>query len=149
METPNSSVSVLLLFPLALFTLASIALWLMLIYYMSKAGGWRELAQRHRLSAPFDGHKWRFCSGVFKDEVRYRGVMTVGANERGLYLAMMAPFSCCHPPILIPWKLVRKLSDDSRSRMAELELGESPPIKVNISPNVLRQLEREAPRAFA
>jgi hypothetical protein len=149
MQAWSSSTGISLLSPIILVALAFMALWLMLLYYMSETGGWSRLAEKHRLPERFCGQKWRFCTAIFKDEVRYKGVMTVGASERGLYLALLAPFSCYHPPVLIPWQFVRKSASGRRRQWgATLELGDSPSVQINISVSLLRLLEQRAPGAL-
>jgi hypothetical protein len=144
MEARSTSSDILLFLPILLFALASLALWLKLFHYMSQTGGWRRLAENHRSRRRFTGHKQRFCSAIFKGEVHYRRVMTVGVGKCGLYLALAGPFCCFHPPVLIPWRLVR------RSTLGgALELGESPAVQVNVGSSVLRMLEQEAPTEFS
>lgn len=76
--------------------------------------------------------------------------MTIGVNERGLYLALLGPFSWSHPPMLISWKLVRKSVSSTHPQWgATLELGELPAIEVNISPRILSLLEQKAPNVFS
>jgi hypothetical protein len=44
---------------------------------------------------------------------RYRSCMTLGANARGLYLAVLPLFRIGHPPLFIPWTDVSVARHDS------------------------------------
>ena len=94
--------------PPGLFALFFIAMWFAVCYLIAALGGWRLLAEQYRLAEPFVGKKWYFRSASFRRFVSYGNALTVGANERGLYLAVLAPFRLGHPPLLIPWQRVQK-----------------------------------------
>jgi hypothetical protein len=150
MESWASSSKILLFLPIALFMAASVALWLCVLAHMSGSGGWRELASRHRLKGRFKGPTWRFHSAAFQGEAHYHNVLIVGANPQGLYVAIFPLFAFRHPPLLIPWRLVRKSrSNASGVQSARLELGEAPPVVVNISLQLLNSIEQKAPDEIA
>ena len=37
----------------------------------------------------------------------YNNVLTLGASQRGLYLASMFLFRFMHPPLLVPWSEIK------------------------------------------
>jgi hypothetical protein len=150
METSGVAPSLLVLLPIILCTMAFFGLSLSLLRYMSWTGGWRELARAHQLDRRFEGHKWRFCSAVFREEVRYSRILPFGASREGLYVAVTGPFNYGHPPLLIPWSQVRKsLSHGARGRRAKLELGEKHPVEVSISLQLLDRIEQTTEREIA
>lgn len=77
--------------------------WMLIVWLISAAGGWRSLAAHYRSDLPFTGRTWRFRSGLMGGMARYNGLLTVGVNPAGLYLAVMPLFRIGHPPLFIPW----------------------------------------------
>jgi hypothetical protein len=80
--------------------------------------GWAALARAYRLAGEFDGRCWRFGSAVVRyaapwRHARYRCGMTLGANARGLDLAVLPLFRIGHPPLFIPWTDVSVARHDS------------------------------------
>ncbi len=104
MEEPTNALWVWLTIPLifALFAVFFIALWSFVIFLVAMIGGWPRLAQYYRAQADFDGTRWSMQSG-YVGLSRYRGVLTVGANWQGLYLAVFPLFRIAHPALFIPW----------------------------------------------
>jgi hypothetical protein len=85
------------------FVLYFLVLWGLISYGISWMSGWHRLAQRFRWEQDFDGERWRFQSGSMRLGAHYNGVLTLGANREGIYLAVLFPFRLAHPPLFIPW----------------------------------------------
>jgi hypothetical protein len=77
--------------------------WFGGVYLIALASGWRRLAQRFRCERGFDGKLWRFQSGAMRWGTAYRGILTLGANQSGMYLAIFVLFQIGHPPLFVPW----------------------------------------------
>ena len=119
-----------------------VALWIVVSLSLSLIGGWWTLAARYRLDGTFDGKKWYMCSASFRRFVGYSGVLTMGANARGLYLAAWVPFRLGHPPLLIPWQDVRRSKNNRFSIInVALELGGDSPVRVSINKSLVRRFE--------
>ncbi len=73
----------------------------MVTLLLSRLGGWRRLASMYRLSGAFSGKVWRFQSGKF-NWAGYNNCLSVGANEKGLYIAALFIFRAGHPPPVYP-----------------------------------------------
>lgn len=84
------------------FPIIFIFFWLGICKLLSVMGGWISLAGSYRLIDSFDGTKWHLQYARI-GKVQYKSCLTVGANERGLYLNVLLPFRFGHPPLLIPW----------------------------------------------
>jgi hypothetical protein len=84
------------------FPIFFVLLWIIITAFTSWLGGWARLAGYYAALSPFSGQKRTMQSG-YLNWARYRGVLTLGANESGLYLAVMVLFRVGHPPLLIPW----------------------------------------------
>ena len=121
------------------------AMWVVMALLLSFVGGWMALARNYRLSDTFVGKKWYLCSASFRRFVSYGGVLTIGANGQGLYLAVWVPLLVAHPPLLVPWHDVRRAKPGLFSIFNDpLELGGESPVRVSISKRLVRKLEEIA-----
>jgi hypothetical protein len=124
-----------------------ITMWCGISVVIARTGGWADLAVRYRLEGPFRGRKWHFRSAGFGQWTSYGGVLTVGANSRGLYLAVMPLFRVGHPPLFIPWEDVRKTASHRLWMFgAPLDLGTVAPVTVTFYWGLVRKLEAEIGR---
>ena len=87
----------------AIFPVYFVALWLLVGAIISHVGGWFSLSKIYRTRVPFSGGEWGGQSGQMRWLANYNNVLTLGANQEGLYLASMFLFRFMHPPLLIPW----------------------------------------------
>jgi len=85
------------------FVIFFVLLWCTVSFVLATIGGWRRLAEAYRFEGTFEGSQWRFTSARIRWGVNYNGCLTIGANERGLYVAVLLPFRLAHPPLFIPW----------------------------------------------
>ncbi len=116
-----------------LFLLISVPFWCGVCLLVSALGGWRRLAQTYRVREAFGGTTWPFCSGEL-GLANYNGVLTLGADDRGLYLAVFVAFRPGHPPLFIPWPDItitpyRGLFFSYR----DLRLGKGPTLRLRAS----------------
>ena len=93
--------------------------WLILIpayvfntFVVSWLGGWRRLASEYRCDDDFDGTVKKFQNG-YVGFIRYGRSLWIGTSAKGLYLKTgpLFFFRLFHPPLLIPWSAVSKISD--------------------------------------
>ncbi len=96
-----------LLFWAVIFPAYFISLWLLVSTVISLIGGWFSLSKIYRARGQFLGTQLRRQSGQMRWLAKYGGVLTLGTNQEGLYLANMFLFRFMHPPLLIPWEQVR------------------------------------------
>lgn len=92
------------LFPVLFFP-AFIGLWCGVCYLLSKMSGWRDLAEKYPLTAPFTGETHSWQSGRM-GACSYRSCLILGVNHQGLYLSVFPIFAIGAPPLLIPWPAV-------------------------------------------
>ncbi len=85
----------------------ALALWLLVSAIISYMGGWTTLAKQFRFRPPFLGQKWSGRSAQMRWIAGYGNCLTLGCNQRGLYLAIMPLFRFRHPPLLIPWEEIK------------------------------------------
>ena len=80
-------------------------LWCSIVFLISLAGGWRALGKRYSAKdMEVAGQRWEMESGSMRVLMRYRHILTIVANTRGLYLSVMFFFRPGHPPLFIPWE---------------------------------------------
>lgn len=85
-----------------LFPIFFIGIWVFVCFLLAIIGGWSRLAKQYRFPSDFSGKKWHLQSGRL-GLTNYKNCLTIGANEYGLYLAVLPFFRVAHPPLLIPW----------------------------------------------
>ncbi len=85
-----------------LFFIAFPVIWCGILFLLAQLGGWTALAQVYQFTGSFQGERWSFQSGKVR-WVGYNNVLTVGANQQGLYLKPFFLFQFGHAPLLIPW----------------------------------------------
>jgi hypothetical protein len=136
----------------ALIVLASVAgfpaFFSLILFVLSKIGGWNTLATRYRMDRPFQGSLWRNQFG-FLGSTRYNGALTVGSGMEGLYLAVFFLFRPFHPPLLIPWGEVA-LGGRKQTlfgHLVEFRLGPEPLASLWLSDSLARQVA-SAPGAY-
>ena len=88
---------------IAIFACAFVAFWILLSLLIGAMGGWSALARSYRTELPFTGKMWHMRSARMGWLTRYSGVLTVGVNAAGLYLAVLPLFRVGHPPLFVPW----------------------------------------------
>jgi hypothetical protein len=124
------------------FVASFVVMWVAMSLLLANLSGWRRLAEYHRAVAPFVGRTWRFESASFRRFVHYGNILTFGANSEGLYIAVLFPFRIAHPPLLIPWALVRRVSPSFFHLFSTpFELGAEPRVRIAIKKRLVAKFE--------
>jgi hypothetical protein len=71
---------------------------------MSRLGGWYHLAQRYSTHKPFAGKRWHMQSIGMRLSSNYNSIVTIGANDQGLFFSMLFLFAFGHQLLSIPWE---------------------------------------------
>ena len=79
-----------------------VGLWLVVCVIVSGLGGWASLAGQYGCREDFQGARWTFQSGQMRWYMGYNNCLTMGADPRGLFLAVFPLFRLGHPPLFIP-----------------------------------------------
>lgn len=77
--------------------------WLAISYLTAFMSGWHKLGECFRCEREFTGERWVRQSAGMRWATRYSGILTIGANQEGLYLATQPFFRMGHPPLFVPW----------------------------------------------
>jgi hypothetical protein len=89
------------------FALGFPAMWCGVCFLLALMGGWRSMASRYR----YQGSRLpalQYTSARL-GVVNYRGVLRVGADTGGLYLAVMVLFRVGHPALCVPWSAIGRI----------------------------------------
>jgi hypothetical protein len=109
----------------ALFALLFAAGWCVVMFAISRIGGWGALASKYRATSVPDGKRFWFQSATL-GSMKYGSCLTVVVGSAGLYLAVFAPFRMGHPPLLIPWTELHGLREKRFLwlwRLVEMQVG--------------------------
>lgn len=128
---------------IALIVLLFIATWVAVVNIISLLGGWRSLGKSYRADRPFSGQRFWFQSAGLRTMTSYNNVLTIGANEEGLYLSVFFLFRFGHPPLFIPWE---DISGTPKRvlwmKTVKLQFQKCPSVPVSISKRLADKLER-------
>lgn len=84
-----------------------ILLWSAIVMLMSLLGGWRRLAGRYRAAErPAGGRTIPYVTGMIGMS-RYKRLLSVTVNERGMFIEIRWIFRLMHPTLFIPWSDIR------------------------------------------
>ncbi len=122
-------------------TFAFIGIWVLVIGLVSLLSGWSRLAQHYRDFDNYQGKKLRGKFGNF-GWASYGGVLILGANMQGMYLAVNFLFSIGHPPLFIPWVDIR--SEEQKGLFGNettLIFAQAPNVKLTISSKLMAQVQ--------
>lgn len=127
----------------------AVAVWVAILNVLARVGGWATLAEVYPAAGLFEGDRWWFQSAQLRWRVNYGGVLTVGANPRGLYLSVLLPFRIGHPPLFIPWT---DISINERKGLGasyfEFRFRRAPGIPVRVMERLGRRMAEAAGRAW-
>lgn len=119
-------------------------LWASVMFLLSRLSGWSTLARRYKAEQPFMGQRFPYCSGTL-GFVGYNKSLVLGADERGLHIAVPKIFAFGHPALLVPWGHIKA----SRKRKLWMqtvgfELGASPAITLRMHRQFADKIEAAA-----
>ena len=126
------------------------AFFSVICFLISFLTGWHELAGEYPLSGTFQGQRWRFRSAKMRWGTRYGNCLTFGADQAGLFVSVVFPFRCGHPPLSIPWSeiSVRQKRYFLNFERAEFRFRRAPLIPLYVSPALAGHLRAAAGSAW-
>ncbi len=119
-----------------------IAIWLGMLFLISRFGGWNKLHKAYpfpeRVQKPFLVRKFQSMQIGLSG---YNGVMTLAYHPEGLGLEVMILFRFQHPKILIPWREI-KLKEKSKSlfKWSKLEIGSPAIATISVNDKILEEI---------
>jgi hypothetical protein len=133
-----------------LFALLFVGMWVLSLNGLAMLSGWRLLSKRFRLRGAFYGETWPFRSARMRTFIHFGSVLTMGADESGLYMAVFPLFRPGNPPLLIPWSEIAIISGERGFifKKRVLLLGRQEGISLSISSSLAETLKEGAGRAW-
>jgi hypothetical protein len=127
-----------------------VTIWVLSIYLVAAASGWRLLATRFRAQGPFTGQTWRMQFARMRWMSNYNGVLTIGADTTGLFMVPMLILRAWHPPLFIPWTEISLVGTRQVLffTLVEFRLGSLERVPFNIKPELAVRLRAAAGAAW-
>ncbi len=121
-------------------------MWICVAQIVAFLGGWRLLAQRFRAPGDFNGQKWRMERASMRFGCHYNNILTVGADQFGLFVATFILFRPGHPALFVPWTeiSVERKTQLFFFKVVELRLGRSENVPFAIRESLAAKLEAAA-----
>jgi hypothetical protein len=105
-----------------------ILMWIVMLELLSRAGGWKRVAQRYAAPSAPEGRKYCMQSCSFS-WVGYNGCLTIIVSPAGIHLSLWPLFRFSHPALLIPWSALHVLKVKSGGWIKEVKLAiDEPPL---------------------
>ena len=131
------------------FPILFIVGWIFALRQLAWSSGWKDLAESYP-AKDFAGTKRRFQSALV-GRVQHNGILTIGANNNGLYLDVWFPFSAGHPPLYIPWTNVVRVHREKRffTNFVVLTFADQPHAMLHLWPRTAKRLQEWSGGGFA
>ena len=115
--------------------------WMAIVLFVLRyVSGWDVLMRAYRTQKRFSRTVSRFCSG-YLNSAHFNNSLIVGADEQGLYLGMMFPFSLVFPSLLIPWEdVTAKSVKVFWSMYIEFRFRQTPSVALRIPEHLARKV---------
>lgn len=139
MGEPNNDLALLPWIVIA-FAIVFPLFWALVIGFISLISGWQRLAQRYRATEPATGQRWTWQRGMV-GWAGYNNVLTLTANEQGLFMEVMRLFGFGHPRLFIPWHEFReaKVVNYFLRRQVKAKIGFPPLATVHLPAAVFEE----------
>ena len=127
------------------FPLLFLFLWVMILIFLSRLGGWSRLAREYRFYGEFRGQKLRLQSIRMRRGTKYNNCINIGVNMQGLYLSVFFLCRPGHPALFIRWS---DITVEERKRWGftniELRFRKAKDIIIGIRPGLGQKLAEAA-----
>jgi hypothetical protein len=104
---------------------------------LARTGGWEQLAESYRATAPLEGTLHHRESLKLGSVTRYRGCVDIVVGPGGLGLRALWPLHGTHPDLLIPWDDLEPVQSSGGARM--LRVGRSQVVLTVVNPRILEE----------
>lgn len=121
-------------------------LWILVTFAISRMG-WHALAERYQTRELFYGKK----TGLLTASINwsnYKNSLLLQYNEAGMHLQPVVIFRLFHPPVLIPWSEIKKVTHTQFlfAKSTELIIGEPKVAKIMIPQKRYLQMQHDYPQ---
>ena len=105
-----------------IFLAAFTVLWLGIVMFGARYGGWGTLAKLYSGPLTIQGEVCTYSSARMRWFYGYSRCLTVTVSDKGIHMRPMLAFRLHHPPLLIPWNAVLDMRDRSLALFPRLDL---------------------------
>jgi hypothetical protein len=142
-----------LLFVIALVVLvpvAIVALFALILATISRLGGWRRLAEIYSAQTMPRGAQFGMQSVQLRRWAGYNNCVHFAADESGLWLWCMWPFTFRHPQLYFPWSEISLANERVLGMIpvTRLELLQVPEVPLRISQKLAQRLQVAAGKGW-
>ena len=136
-------------FELILFiTFFPVILWAVIFLFTSRMTGWSTLSRFYQYDGELPAQKHSRVTLVMRRLSRYKHIVTVCSDSRGLFFSMPKFFRIGHPTLFIPWHEIRiSRNNDFSHSFIELGFQKAPDIFVRLSESEGAKILGERPKA--
>lgn len=122
------------------------ALYTLVMYWIALTSGWRLLAKRFRLQQTFLGEKWTMQSARMRWLTQYNNVLTIGADNTGLFMVPFILFRAWHPALFVPWSEITDVRETQFLfiKFIEMRLGRVEEIPFKVRASLAAQIQAAA-----
>jgi hypothetical protein len=133
-----------------LVPLAIVAFFALVLAVIAKLGGWQKLAEAYPAQTMQRGTPISMQSVNLRRWAGYNNCVTFSANDAGMWMQVMWPFSFRHPPLFFPWSEVEVAEENlfGLIRMVRLQMLATPNVPVRISKKLARRLRAAAGKSW-
>ena len=126
-----------------LLVLFMAAMWVAGTFILSRYDGWYKLQQRFT-TTPLPNIETLNMKSAKMEWIRFRNTLSISERPDGLYLRPMPLFRFGHPPLLIPWREIKRRHEDGLFlRYVVLTLGSKERVELKITEGLAQELKAD------
>ena len=92
------------------FLIAFPVFWMMVVFLVSRLGGWAGLASQFGADSPPSGEQFSWCSVRLNRLGRYGNCVTATVSSRGVHLQTFLIYRFGHKAIFLPWDAISNMT---------------------------------------
>jgi hypothetical protein len=120
-----------------------VAIWVVVCWLVSWAGGWRQLAEAYPRGDSGPGTTWRFQSATLRWGMSYNNGLRVTATPDGVGVSVLPLFRIGHPPLFFPWSeiSIRRREKSFGTEWVTLAFERVPPVSFTVRGTLVQKIE--------
>lgn len=117
--------------------------WIVVMYAVSRIGGWSRLAVHYRETSPHEGRKIRFQSASMRWMTGYNNCLTFGPGRDGLHISALLPMRISHPSLMVPWAEISSTRYEGRFfKSCRLHFAGCPEVKFIVTTRLMAKIAK-------
>jgi hypothetical protein len=150
MMNPAANPLLLVVLLSALVPVAIVALFAVILATISRLGGWHQLAENYPAQTMPRGRQFGMQSVQLRRWAGYNNCVHFAADESGLWLWCMWPFTFQHPQLYFPWSEISlsNLRVLGIIPVTQIQLRQVPSVPLRISQKLAQRLQSAAGKSW-